>query len=412
MNKVKLMLGDNRELLKKLPDNSVDSVVTDPPYGISFMNKKWDYDLPSIDLWKEVYRVLKPGGYMLVACGTRTQHRMVCNIEDAGFEIRDVISWVYGSGFPKSLNIGKAVDKIEGEVIYEKEDAPGYRKNMEGKQPNTMSGKFTYNDVTKGTTQFEGQGTALKPAQEFFTLCRKPISEKTIAENVMKWGTGGINIDGCRISTTDKLQKLIHQDDTTSRNLYNTEKRDNGKKIELIDSGEGRFPANIIFDEEAGKMLDEQSGNSKSVKGKHRQVKNIGSFGGGLTNEYNEYNDQGGASRFFYCPKVSKKERNLGLDDTFKEQKLGHRNLATMDDKFDTKSKNNHPTIKPIKLMSYLCRLITPKNGIVLDPYMGSGSTGVAAMLEGFRFCGMEMDEDYFKIASKRIKEWEQYIKL
>ena len=168
--------ADNMEVLKSLPDNSIDSCVTDPPYGISFMGKKWDYDVPSVELWKEVLRVLKPGGHILVACGTRTQHRMVVNIEDAGFEIRDVISWVYGSGFPKSLNIGKAIDKIQGsqrEII-----ATRVKSSQHGFKSDGVK-------HSGGSSPYEGWGTALKPACEFFTLARKPISETNIAENIL-----------------------------------------------------------------------------------------------------------------------------------------------------------------------------------------------------------------------------------
>ena len=386
MSKVKLMLGDNIASLKKLPDNSIDSIVSDPPYGLSFMNKKWDYDVPSVEFWREVYRVLKPGGHILSFGGTRTYHRMVVNIEDAGFDIRDQVMWLYGSGFPKSHNIGKAVDKLE----------------------------------TKGNSQYEGFGTALKPANEPICLARKPLSEKSIAENVLKWNTGGINIDGCRIATEDKLQKLIHQEGCTERTLYVPDKRQNGKKIEHIDSGLGRFPANLLLDEEAAELLDEQSGISKSGK-----YKGEGSKSGGIWNKSTglpagvEYGDKGGASRFFYVAKVSKAERNAGLDN-FEEKKKEYETTTRTNketaDKYGCErkvtAKNTHPTVKPINLMTYLCRLITPPGGIVLDPFMGSGSTGIAARLEGFKFCGMEMDKDYFDIASARIENYEEYRKF
>ena len=223
MKKTKLMLGDNIESLKKLPDNSIDSVVTDPPYGLSapknsgktskggFMNKKWDYDVPSVDFWKEVYRVLKPGGHILSFGGTRTYHRMVVNIEDAGFEIRDQIMWLYGSGFPKSLNIGKAVDKIQGnerEVVGVLENY----QNKNGENAIFLTEKVIKENrdridipITKGQSEWEGWGTALKPANEPICLARKPLSEGTVAENVLKWGTGGINIDGCRVEGDEKL---------------------------------------------------------------------------------------------------------------------------------------------------------------------------------------------------------------
>jgi DNA modification methylase len=410
MTKTKLMLGDNIESLKKLPANSIDSVVTDPPYGLSFMGKKWDYDVPSVDFWKEVYRVLKPGGHVLSFGGTRTYHRMVVNIEDAGFEIRDQIMWIYGSGFPKSLNVGKAVDKLNGnerEVIgkrweLSRDGVKRNPKNHNDEETQTIKNMAvpSWNiDVTKGTSEWEGFGTALKPANEPICLARKPLSEKSVAENVLKWRTGGINVDGCRVETTDSL---IGGGYTGNNNMVtaNYALKDGRKtpptnkltKDDFIQP-EGRFPANIIFDEEAAEMLDEQSGQSRSSDSKWN------GNGKELTHEWGYkkykretgYTDKGGASRFFYQAKVSKAERNMGLEEG---------------------NKSTHPTVKPINLMTYLCRLITPPNGIILDTFMGSGSTGIAAQLEGFRFVGMEMDEDYFKIAEARIKNFEKYKKF
>lgn len=353
MSKTKLMLGDNIQSLKKLPNNSIDSIVTDPPYGLSFMNKKWDYDVPSVEFWKEVYRVLKPGGHVLSFGGTRTYHRMVVNIEDAGFEIRDQIMWIYGSGFPKSYNIGKSIQNINEKGSASNNGSGdsskaslGYTKMIveQGARPSEGN---KYNTKMIIDNEWEGWGTALKPANEPICLARKPLSEKSVAENVLKWRTGGINIDDCRIG----------------------------------DINNGRFPANIIFDEEAAEMLDEQ---------------NVG------------------ASRFFYVAKVSKGERNMGLDDfEDKGYQINQKhNSKSLEERYNLKTKNNHPTVKPINLMTYLCRLITPPNGIVLDPFMGSGSTGIVAQLEGFRFCGMEMDPDYFKIAEARIENFEKYKKL
>ena len=474
---VKLMLGDNIEKLRELPDNFVDSIITDPPYGLSFMNKKWDYDVPSIDFWKEALRVLKPGGHVLSFGGTRTYHRMVVNMEDAGFEIRDQIMWVYGSGFPKSHNIGKAIDKIEGndrEIVREETTSFKVNNTKENNVINvgTFANNFSkqtdengyrINTITKGQSDYEGWGTALKPANEPICVARKPLSEKTIAENVLKHGTGGINIDGCRIGTDDKLGR---DNKTTPFQSGNNWSINNGisKGIETNFDVDGRFPANLIiectcdevipgnkgevkksngrvrenhkynsvgnmgsYDGEGTidnyndkgdihtnpdcpcRLLDEQSGDSKSSKGKERKVNNVGSFGGGTTNENNEYNDTGGASRFFYVPKVSKKERNMGLDN-FEDKSSVRVNAPRDNEEEKTKSqKNNHPTIKPINLLTYLVRLITPQNGIVMDCYMGSGSTGIAALLEGFQFIGMEMDEEYFNIAEARIDSWEQY---
>ena len=421
---MKLLHGDCLEQMKTLPDNSIDAIVSDPPYGISFMAKKWDYDVPKVEVWQEAMRVLKPGGHALIACGTRTQHRMVVNIEDAGFEIRDVVSWIYGSGFPKSLNIGKAIDKARDDKTparivskflrdnlngwsaaaldlhfgwshtvqnYLREDlgrtppwnrwlllknligfgddmdTEVWRLNDNKGQPgenfkrrevvgrakwktlneaplpgaNCSQENRSFKDITAPATeaakQWDGWGTALKPACEFFTLARKPLSEKTVAANVLKWGTGGINVDGCRVG-----------------------------------SETGRFPANLIHDgsdevlagfpvTKSGATTNKQT--ADSMFGKRTMKAQGGS--------------QGSAARFFYCPKASKADRDEG---------------------------NVHPTVKPTALMAYLCRLITPTGGTVLDPFMGSGSTGKAAVREGFDFIGCELDADYYAIATARIE--------
>ena len=418
MKQIKLMLGDNMYSLKKLPDNSVDSVVTDGPYGLSFMNKKWDYDIPSVELWKEIYRVLKPGGHVLSFGGTRTYHRMVVNIEDAGFEIRDQIMWIYGSGFPKSHNIGKAVDKIKGndrEVVGTKMSmAPpeGEKKTKFGFDTNF---KPTEIELTKGTTPQEGWGTAIKPANEPICVARKPLSESTIAANVLKWGTGGINIDGCRIGTEDKISGRVRTNNTETYNGAWQEEDDYEQHTE------GRFPANIIFDESAASMLDEQSGlsvSSGSVRKASDTYENNSGFG-----KYKDSTgpkDKGGASRFFYIAKVSKSERNMGLDNLQEPSTRMPRDLNSYDEVGNiiradgsiippAMYKNTHPTLKPVQLMAYLCRLVTPVGGIVLDPFLGSGSTGISACLEGFRFVGMEMNEEYFKIAEARIEAYEKY---
>ena len=247
---MQLILGDCLEKLKELEDNSVDSVVTDPPYGISFMGKKWDYDVPSVDIWKECLRVLKPGGYLLSFAGTRTQHRMAVNIEDAGFEIRDMIAWVYGSGFPKSLNIGKAVDKLQGN----ERELLGTRIKKAG---DMTSGNFKrggdYPDKeltdTKGTSEWEGWGTALKPALEPITVARKPLSEKTVAENCLKWGVGGINIDGCRVGTTEQDKYDLEQRQISKGSGVETNINFTGRDLDLKHGVQelGRFPANLIL---------------------------------------------------------------------------------------------------------------------------------------------------------------------
>jgi DNA modification methylase len=454
MKQIKLMQGDNILSLKKLPENSIDSIVTDPPYGLSFMNKKWDYEVPSVEFWQEVLRVLKPGGHVLSFGGTRTYHRMVVNMEDAGFEIRDQIMWIYGSGFPKSLNIGKAFDKKNGDerkIIgrkIQRVDGTLRKVGATGAPFVDKDGK-SFSKPTDGyidieepgsetSKKWEGWGTALKPANEPICLARKPLSEKTIVDNVIKWGTGVINIDGCRIATDDELGR-VNKTDTIDTD---TEMK-MGLKAGAINFGtDGRFPANILFDETAAEMLDEQSGISKSSKFKPEYDGGFGvsdiigknkKIGGSLVESERGFSDKGGASRFFYVPKVSKKERNLGLDGFEDKETTGQLNLnkcikcnkyymagdgrelcSCIEPEYNSSTiqKNNHPTLKPINLMTYLCRLITPPGGIVLDPFMGSGSTGISACLEGFRFVGMELDEDYFKIAEARVNNFEEYRKL
>jgi DNA modification methylase len=378
---VKVFNDDCLNVLREMPDNSVDSIVCDPPYGISFMAKKWDYDVPSVEVWKEALRVLKPGGHALIACGTRTQHRMVCNIEDAGFEIRDVVSWIYGSGFPKSLNISKAIDKaagVEREVIHSKT----------GAKPGTHGGSGQYGHgedrsitapATDEAKQWDGWGTALKPSCEFFTLCRKPLGEKTVAANVLKWGTGGINIDGCRVEgISDSDKNNFHQNRKTIKEYKgdDTLYKLGTKKVCSAENPQGRFPANLIHDG-SQEVLDLFPETKSAVRKPSESGKAQDGWGlGARKPQERGHDDQGSAARFFYCPKASKKDRNEG---------------------------NNHPTVKPTALMAYLCRLITPTGGVVLDPYMGSGSTGKAAVREGFSFVGIELDPDYYEICKARI---------
>jgi len=412
---IDLRLGDCLEVLKTISDNSIDSVVTDPPYHLTsivkrfgkedsapaqfgtdgayaraskgFMGKEWDGgDIAfRTEVWSECYRILKPGGHLLAFSHSRTYHRMAVAVEDAGFEIRDQIMWVYGSGFPKSHNIGKAIDKIEGnerEVVSVK---PNHKKGMDFRYENDNSGWLANEEIieTKGNSEWEGWGTALKPAHEPIVMARKPLSEKSIAENVLKHGTGGINIDGSRI-------KIYLEKETATGDMYyhiNNKKYPNqetssskimGSQTKRVDLTfiEGRFPANIIFDEEAGQLLDEQSDK---------------------------------ASRFFYCPKAAKSDRNEGLDD-FEEKKSrkwrddkGMKLTGSGNPRKEV-DKNIHPTVKPTDLMRYLINLITPPNGTILDPFMGSGSTGKAAVRCGLNFIGIEKEQEYMDIASARIE--------
>lgn len=650
----KIYNGTCLEVLKTLPDNSIDSCVTDPPYGISFMNKHWDYDIPKAEVWKEVLRVLKPGGHILCACGTRTQHRMAVNIEDAGFEIRDVITWHYGSGFPKSLDISKAIDKrskishrlkefsellckkrnelkltiaeadklvtggstmysflegrnlngeeriyapnkihyenikthfgVEGwddivennlEVVGEQEGNFGYQKNGERWNENTATTATT----TDAAKQWEGWGTALKPATEFWTLARKPLSEKTVAENVLKYGTGGINIDGSRIDLDGEQPPIGSAKRVFKSNSF-TDEKIYGENKET--SSLGRFPANIILDEEAGKLLDEQTGilssgtpsglkagNNNNVYGQYagdipvtgfsdsggasRYFLNIKNGGinvfftylyylinteiscgnilenqkaagivNGVTMEIEKYTlsvsqfisgskptenyqkdtkstieiltrlmtelktcnflqgmniewytqeqtktinslmelnienanlvtninylanlhvemlehirdivsrvqqrifksgeiqtengttntTENTESRFIYTPKADNYERNKGLKGFDKgEPPASARSKAAegRENALGNPRANHHPTVKPIDLMRYLVKLITPKKGICLDPYCGSGTTLIGCKMELINYIGIEREEEYCKIAEARVAAW------
>jgi DNA modification methylase len=425
---IELLHGDCLERLKELPDCSVHACVTDPPYGLSFMGKAWDYDVPQAEVWREVLRVLKPGGHLLAFAGTRTQHRMAVQIEDAGFEIRDLIAWVYGSGFPKSLDVSKAIDKLDakddqerrrlrftawvrGTGVTSRQIDKTTGTNMGGhyttaaSQPAIMTREHleacrhllgdvpewvereadirsvesqnfkarevvghatdvagngsviglgstrsmaTAYDITAPATpaaqQWSGWGTALKPALEPITVARKPLGG-TVAENVLRHGTGALNVDGCRVGTSKKVPASAS---TTPNAIY-------GKGLGSLGTGAtgsgfdpnvGRWPANLIHDgsDDPCALL-------------------------------------GDAARFFYCAKASKADRG---------------------------AENVHPTVKPTELMRYLVRLVTPPGGVVLDPFMGSGSTGKAAVLEGFRFIGIEREAEYLEIARGRIQLPEQ----
>ena len=428
---MKLLLGDCIDKLKELDDNSVDSIVTDPPYGLSFMGKKWDYDVPSQEIFEECLRVLKPGGHLLSFAGSRTYHRMAVRVEDAGFEIRDQIMWIYGSGFPKSMNIGKAMDKVQGnerKVIGKQNYSIPKADNTIQASSYGISGGLLKDgkkaerlvpDITKGNSEWEGWGTALKPAHEPIVMARKPLSEKTVVDNVLEWGTGGINVEESRIPYKSKDDMEIRKNTHRETNKLGDGNFGGGKYSQPVESG--RFPSNIIFDEEAGKILDEQSGISKSTGGRSGNKEGVGQNGiyGQYSGEVRDENpglgDIGGASRFFYCPKTSKTDRNEGLEDFEIKQTVGggggigdyQDDVNSASGKFGSEkapSKNNHPTVKPTDLMLYLIRLVTPKGGTTLDPFMGSGSTGKAATRGGFDFIGIEREKDYMEIAKTRIQ--------
>jgi site-specific DNA-methyltransferase (adenine-specific) len=406
--------GDCLEVMKQIDDNSVDTIITDPPYGIRFMGNKWDYDVPSIEIWKECLRVLKPGGTALIFAGSRTQHRMAVNIEDAGFILKDCIMWLYGSGFPKAMDISKELDKKAGaeRKIIGSRKAHDIRSNnlmeaSQGKGRGTMEYHYTApaTDEAKKWNGWKSHG--LKPAYEPIIVAMKP-NDGGYAENAIKHGVSGLNIDGARIPLNDEKPPSGSAKRVFKSNQYTDEKiyGDNKQTPE-----EGRFPANVILDEEAGQMLDKQSGISKSTGGRSGHTK---AYSGGYNQEY--YGDEkpglgdiGGASRFFYCAKASKKERDAGLegmeekpcgmmeDDNY-PMETGSGNLR------ETKRKNHHPTVKPLKLMEYLCVLTkTPTGGIVFDPFAGSGTTGIACKNTGRQFLLIEKDPQYVEIARKRI---------
>jgi len=365
IGKATLYCADCKDVLPLLKE--IDACVTDPPYGLSFMGKQWDYEVPGVEVWTKVNEVLKPGAHLLSFFGSRTYHRGAIPIEDAGFEIRDQLMWLYGSGFPKSHNIGKAVDELQ-----------------------------------RNESEWEGWGTALKPAHEPIVMARKPF-KGSVAENVLEHGTGGININDCRVETDDKLSIGSNKRDNANVNFGMKDNKEEQKQHE-----QGRYPANVMHDgsdvvldifphTKSGKMKQHIEGGNYNVYGKMypRDVETIG--------------DEGFASRFFYCAKASKEDRDEGLEN-FVEAQTTDGNIRSNSEtarKFGANStlrKNVHPTVKPTELMRYLCRLVTPKGGIVLDPFMGSGSTGKAAVMSGFKFIGIEMDEEYFDIACARIE--------
>jgi site-specific DNA-methyltransferase (adenine-specific) len=406
------MVGDCREVMAGLADGSVDAIVTDPPYELGFMGKSWDasgiaYDL---DVWRQALRVLKPGGHLLAFSGSRTYHRMVCAIEDAGFEIRDQIMWLYGSGFPKSHDVSKAIDREAGaerdvkRIPYTTNvmqqgigvDRPwmkaasqaGYHE-LAGDEP-----------ATDAARTWSGWGTALKPAHEPIVVARKPF-KGTVAANVLAHGTGALNIDGCRVGT----------ENTRRSNVKSIGYGGSNRPFES-GSGSGRWPANVIHDgsDEVLRLFPETGPSKAAARG--GSSPNPMSWGSSRSDgsTVRGHDDAGGsAARFFYCAKASKRDREEGLDG-FEAVRTGGMQ-ATADGSMLTGSGNErtttraniHPTVKPTDLMRYLCRLVTPPGGLVLDPFTGSGSTGKAAVLEGFRFLGCELSEEYAAIARARI---------
>jgi site-specific DNA-methyltransferase (adenine-specific) len=384
--------------LEVLPEiGPVDAVVTDPPYGLEFMGKGWDRGVPGVEFWERVAGAMKPGAHLLAFGGTRTFHRLTCAIEDAGLEIRDCIMWLYGSGFPKSLDVGKAIDKAAGaerEVMGRRVYADGHVQNSspDALEPPIGTFKRTQDrrDITAPATdaakQWDGWGTALKPAWEPIILARKPL-EGTVAENVLKHGVGGLNIDRCRIEFNgpdderESKQKNRHADfDSGPRDNKVFGADDRPRANDGNYDAPGRWPANVIHDgsEEVMESFPDTSTHATGSAGVTKATKSnvYGSYAGGKVNIYG--NDKGSAARFFYCAKANRQDR--------------HRD-------------NDHPTVKPLALMRYLCRLIAPPGGVVLDPFMGSGPTLRAARDLGCKAIGIEIEEHYCEIAAKRLDQ-------
>jgi DNA modification methylase len=478
-----ILHGNNLDILPTLADNSIDSIVTDPPYELGFMGKKWDSSgiAYSVELWQQCLRVLKPGGHLLSFGGTRTYHRVAVAIEDAGFELRDSIAWLYGSGFPKSLDVSKAIDKAAGAEREKRISQPTQERTEKGEllknQRCNDCGKATFSSnpcvcprpdkvaITPEAQQWQGWGTALKPAFEPVIVARKPI-EGTVANNVLKWGTGGLNIDGSRIGTETipQYQRTVVNGKAIGGKAVGIPQISNS----ITTYTQGRWPANVILghtqscqptgktiknktgagkrtatfgtqDTQSGgdgsggwsgyeyqteiydcvdgcpvKLLDEQSGTSTSkpfVSDGKKHLSNAKS-GGAMSFAGSSHNDSGGASRFFYVAKASKRDRNEGLEELpLGQSKFGNQK-ETVDGSLNSKHRgeprqNFHPTVKPTSLMEYLIKLVTPPNGTVLDPFTGSGSTGKAAILQGFDFIGIEMTEEYLPIIEGRLKHAE-----
>ena len=385
MSRADVYHGDCREVMATLDAESVDAIVSDPPYGLSFMGKGWDHGVPGVEFWTEALRVAKPGAHLLAFGGTRTYHRLACAIEDAGWEIRDCVMWVYGSGFPKSHDVSKAIDKAaraEREVVGPKVYAGGHVQNHSGVSHGGSYCGFDHSGTTMATApatdaarQWSGWGTALKPAWEPIIVARKPLVG-TVAENVLRYGTGGINVDGCRVEASDG-RPLIKSRSDAANNAFGDGL--NGSRCAGVTTL-GRWPANLIHDgseEVVGLFPQTRPGESPARRNSEPgSGRTMGSGWHGEDSGVRVVLDSGSAARFFYCAKASRADRG---DD------------------------NHHPTVKPTALMRYLCRLVTPPGGVVLDPFTGSGSTGKGAVLEGFRFIGIEREAEYVEIAKARI---------
>ena len=460
---MKLLLGDCIDVLRSMDESSIDAVVTDPPYGLGFMGKDWDhfdsrnfspdelkkrgateggydhtrgrlrsgsmhageYDFSrnqEFQRWcfewaQEVLRVLKPGGHLLAFGGARTYHRLACAIEDAGFDIRDSIVWIFGSGFPKSLDVSKAIDKMHGadrEVVGKLDVGPDMRGGNYANADGRMVAEVTV-PATDDAKTWAGWGTALKPAHEPIIVARKPLVG-TVVANVLEHGTGALNIDGCRIAGGEG-------GDRNGESSADSRYADRGATPFAMTPGprggdaRGRWPSNVILDEAAAEELDRQSGTlvsganpTRRGTDKFREV--YGDFAGQEEAIVHRGRDEGGASRFFYVAKPSRLERNVGVLGEAREiiWSSGTQSPGTFQSPNTERAQRNfHPTVKPIALMRHLIRLVTPMGGGLVDPFMGSGTTGIAAHLEGVEFIGIERDPDYLSIAEQRIAYFSQF---
>jgi DNA modification methylase len=417
----KVINGNSAEILKTYPDNSFDCVVTDPPYGINFLGKAWDSNTGDKEVYEQCLRVLKPGGHLLAFSAARTYHHLAMTVELCGFEIRDQIMWIYGSGFPKSQDVGRQIDKSQNKGKFIGTGATqisgGPKEFPDGALP--RSEKMIHEPETDEAKQWSGWGTQLKPAHEPIVMARKPMKQP-IKDNVQEYGTGAINIDATRVG--DDIMPIGAHEQT--KNLFDPNKKSAYSEKTNI----GRFPANVILDREAGKILDEQAPKVGNLfSGKRTKSSTTGS-GHSLVKEKHKGEDNGvfdglgGASRFFYCPKVNRKERHIGCDmeNAPRPGSNGHGGGVYENDTWSdslqnvnitSNEHNTHPTVKPIELMKYLIKLVTPPNGHILDPFNGSGSTGCAAVELGFDYTGIELDPNYVEIANKRISHWESECK-
>jgi len=476
----RLACGDCLEILPELEPGSIDAVVTDPPYGLKFMGQRWDCQIPGVDAWRIVAGVMRPGCHLLCFGGSRTYHRVVVNIEDAGLEIRDTVMWLYGSGFPKSLDVSKAIDKetmvdctaceatgrhknpnpTSWEDYWLDEPCPhcggrgkvrgaerkrigrkiagdgtavgrsdgntktheGYQRPWRDKPIEDQATAWLTAPATPAAEQWQGWGTALKPAHEPICLARKAI-EGTVAQNVQQHGTGGINVDACRIEHNEKIVRPATVTGVkTSAHMewrpWMQERLDAGQPLKAdFENVAGRWPANVIHDGSDEVMAEfPNSGNGTGHATVAKRERNKGwcnSSPGEGVNAIDNYGDSGSAARFFYCAKASKAERDAGLEG-LDPKRSGYRpneteegyagNALSAHQHGSVPRRNHHPTVKPVALLRYLCRLITPPGGVILDCYAGSGSTGIAAIREGFRCILIERDADYFDIACRRIE--------